>query len=340
MRQTLIIAEAGVNHNGSMENAFKLIDAAHDAGVDYVKFQTFKADKLVSKSAAMAAYQSDNMGSDNSSQYEMLKKLELSEAEHYELKEYADKKHLKFLSTGFDEDSIDFLDHLGIDFFKVPSGEITNYPYLKHIASKKKPVILSTGMTTLGEIENALNVLTENGIARKDIRVLHCNTEYPTPMSDVNLRAMKAIEAAFGIEVGYSDHTLGMEIPIAAVALGATVIEKHFTLDKGMAGPDHKASLDPSELKNMVIAIRNVEAALSGKGFKEPSASEKKNIAVARKSVHLKVPLNKGEYIAASHLQMLRPGDGISPFDLDKIIGLKVNKDLAAYHKISWSDLS
>lgn len=338
MKRVLIIAEAGVNHNGSMENAFRLIDAAADAGADYVKFQTFKAAKLVSKAAKQAEYQEKNIGQ-KTSQFEMLQKLEISEEQHYELKKYAGEKNIRFLSTGFDEESLDFLDTLGIDLFKVPSGEITNYPYLKHIASKKKPVILSTGMTTLSDIENAMNVLLENGIPREQIQILHCNTEYPTPMSDVNLLAMNTIKAAFGVGIGYSDHTLGIEVPVAAVALGAEVIEKHFTLDKEMEGPDHKASLNPEELKNMVSAIRNVEKALAGTGFKQPSASEKKNMTVARKSIHLKEPLKKGTVIRAEDLLMIRPGDGISPFDMDKIVGRKAGSDLEAYHKLSWVDL-
>jgi len=340
MKRTLIIAEAGVNHNGSMENAFKLIDAAKDAGVDYVKFQTFKASKLVTQSVKKAEYQVNNTKSSDDSQYAMLKKLELQEDEHYKLDAYCKKVGIKFLSTGFDEESIDFLDSMGIDFFKVPSGEITNYPYLKHIATKKKPIILSTGMSTLGDIEAAVNLFVNAGLQLNDIQILHCNTEYPTPMKDVNLLAMQTIKAAFGVEVGYSDHTLGIEIPIAAVALGAVVIEKHFTLDKEMEGPDHKASLEPDELKNMVTSIRNVEMALSGNGRKQPSASEIKNIEIARKSIHLKMPLKKGVTLAAEHLIMLRPGNGISPFDTEKIVGLKLNKDLEANHQLSWSDFS
>jgi N,N'-diacetyllegionaminate synthase len=338
MKKVIIIAEAGVNHNGSMDNAFRLIDAAAEAGADYVKFQTFKAARLVSREAKLAEYQQRNTGSTSTSQFDMLKKLEIAESQHYELQAYAIQRGIKFLSTGFDEESIDFLDQLGIDVFKVPSGEITNYPYLKHIASKKKPVILSTGMTTLGEIEQAINVLIENGIQRVDIRILHCNTEYPTPMQDVNLLAMHTIKTAFGVGIGYSDHTLGIEIPIAAVALGAEVIEKHFTLDKEMEGPDHKASLDPVELQQMVTAIRHVEQAIAGTGFKQPSASEKKNRAIARKSIHLKADVREGAVIKEDDLLMIRPGDGISPFDMDKIVGMKAGRNLTAYHKLSWSD--
>lgn len=339
MGKTLIIAEAGVNHNGNLENAFKLVDAAKEAGADYVKFQTFKAEKLVNKSAKKADYQKVNLPDADDSQHNMLEKLELNESDHYKLNKYAFDNNIKFLSTGFDEESIDFLDKLGMDFFKIPSGEITNYPYLKHIASKNKPVILSTGMATLGEIEAALNVFTNNGISLNNIQILHCNTEYPTPMKDVNLLAMKAIEAAFGVNIGYSDHTLGIEVPIAAVALGAKVIEKHFTLDKTMEGPDHKASLDPIELKNMVTAIRNIEMAMSGSGFKKPSESELKNINVARKSIHLKIHLKKGSVLTVEHLIMLRPGNGISPFDMERLIGLKLKEDLEKNHQLSWSDL-
>lgn len=338
MKKVLIIAEAGVNHNGSIENAFKLIDAAKEAGVDFVKFQTFKASKLVTQTAKKAEYQSVNMNSSDSSQFEMLEKLELNEDDHYKLKKYAKKKGVGFLSTGFDEESIDFLDKLGMDFYKIPSGEITNYPYLKHVASKKKPVILSTGMATLGDIEAAVNLLKSSGLDSKNIQILHCNTEYPTPMKDVNLLAMKAIEIAFGVDVGYSDHTIGIEIPIAAVAMGAKVIEKHFTLDKNMEGPDHKASLDPVELKNMVSGIRNVELAMAGNGVKQPSESELKNIQVARKSIHIKCSLKKGTTLMAEHLIMLRPGDGISPFDMEKVTGLKLNKDIEASHQLFWTD--
>jgi N,N'-diacetyllegionaminate synthase len=340
MKKVVIIAEAGVNHNGSVENAYKLIDAAKEAGADYVKFQTFKANKLVTQTAKKAEYQSANMNSSEGSQFEMLKKLELKEEDHFKLKIYAEKNNIKFLSTGFDEDSIDFLDELGMDFYKIPSGEITNYPYLKHVASKNKPVILSTGMATLADIEAAVNLFIANGISLDDIQILHCNTEYPTPMKDVNLLAMKTIEATFGVNVGYSDHTLGIEISVAAVAMGAKVIEKHFTLDKNMEGPDHRASLDPAELKNMITAIRNVELAISGNGIKQPSDSEIKNIQVARKSIHLRSSLQKGTTLTAEHLIMLRPGNGISPFDMEKLTGRKINKDLEANHQLSWTDIS
>ncbi|MCP2043671.1 N-acetylneuraminate synthase [Pontibacter sp. HSC-36F09] len=340
MNKTIIIAEAGVNHNGDLALAKKLIDVAADAGVDYVKFQTFKADKLVSKSAKQAEYQKKNLGNNTEdSQYAMLKKLELSEDMHNELLAYSKQKGIKFLSTGFDEESVDYLESLGIDLFKIPSGEITNYPYLKHIAPKGKPIVVSTGMATLGEIEDALNVLKEGGASLDKITVLHCNTDYPTRYEDVNLNAMLTIQQAFKIEVGYSDHTLGIEVPIAAVALGASVIEKHFTLDRNLPGPDHKASLEPHELKEMVFAIRNIEKAMSGNGRKEPTESELLNKGVARKSIHLKQSVAAGELLNISNLEMKRPGDGISPMDLPKVIGRKLNSDMEAGNKLEWKHL-
>ena len=325
--KTIIIAEAGVNHNGDINIAKRLIDVAANGGVDFVKFQTFKADKLASKTAKMAAYQSQNLNEGSNSQYSMLKKLELSENDHLELINYCKQKGIKFLSTGFDEDSINFLDNLDIGLFKVPSGEITNKPYLKHIASKGKPVILSTGMATIPEIKDALYVLTSNGISKDQITVLHCNTEYPTPMNDVNLKAMLTINKELEVKVGYSDHTLGVEVPIAAVALGARVIEKHFTLDRNMKGPDHRASIEPEELKQMVISIRNVELALSGSGKKEPSPSEQKNITVARKSIVAARNINKGEVFTAENLAVKRPGDGLSPMMWDEVIGTKAGRN-------------
>ena len=324
---TLIIAEAGVNHNGDINTAKKLIDVAAKAGVDYVKFQTFKADKLASKTAKKATYQSQNINDGDDSQYSMLKKLELSENDHLELINYCNLKGVQFLSTGFDEDSIDFLDKLDVRLFKVPSGEITNKPYLQHIASKNKPVILSTGMANMTEIKDALKVLTSKDLGKDQITVLHCNTEYPTPMEDVNLRAMLTISKEFHIKIGYSDHTLGIEVPVAAVALGATVIEKHFTLDRNLPGPDHRASLEPEELTQMVTAIRNVEKALSGSGRKEPSPSEQKNFSVARKSIVAARKINKGEIFAADNLTVKRPGNGISPMMWDKVIGTKAAQD-------------
>ena len=334
--RTLIIAEAGVNHNGDIQLAKQLIDVAAQAGADFVKFQTFKADKLVSKEAKKADYQAKNLNDGDQSQYKMLKKLELNEDQHYELLQYAKSKGIKFLSTGFDEESVDFLEKLGIELFKIPSGEITNLPYLRHIASKKQPVILSTGMATLSEIETALVVL-QGSNQDLDVTVLHCNTEYPTPMGDVNLKAMNTIGAAFGVKIGYSDHTLGIEVPIAAVALGATVIEKHFTIDRNLPGPDHKASLEPAELAAMVAAIRNIELALSGSGRKLPSASEAKNKSIARKSIHARTGIKPGEAFSMENLEMKRPGDGISPMDLALVLGRRANRALAAGEKLNWA---
>ncbi|MBW3544679.1 MAG: N-acetylneuraminate synthase [Bacteroidetes bacterium] len=334
--RTLIIAEAGVNHNGDINLAKQLIDVAAQAGADFVKFQTFKADKLVSKEAKKADYQEKNLNDGDQSQYNMLKKLELSEDQHHELLQYSQVKGIKFLSTGFDEESIDFLEQLGIALFKVPSGEITNLPYLKHIASKNRPIILSTGMATLGEIEAALHVLqaVNPGL---DVTILHCNTEYPTPMADVNLKAMNTIRSAFGVKIGYSDHTLGIEVPIAAVAMGATVVEKHFTTDRNLPGPDHKASLEPSELQAMVAAIRNIEQAISGSGRKQPSPSEAKNKSIARKSIHVKRDVLSGEPFTMENLVMKRPGDGISPMQLALVLGRKSTKNLSAGEKLNWS---
>jgi N-acetylneuraminate synthase len=340
MKRTIIIAEAGVNHNGSIELAKKLIDVATEAGADYVKFQTFKADKLVSKTAKKAEYQEKNINDGDGSQYNMLKKLELSDSMHTELIEYCAYRNIKFLSSGFDEESIDYLDSLGIDLYKIPSGEITNKPYLQHIARKGKDVILSTGMADLDEIGDALAVLINEGLTKEQITVLHCNTEYPTPMEDVNLHAMEAIQKAFDVPIGYSDHTNGIEVPIAAVALGASVIEKHFTLDRNLPGPDHKASLEPDELKAMVNAIRNIELAISGNGIKEPSKSENPNLAIARKSIHLKTRLSAGTMLKQEHLVMKRPGDGISPMQIDEVIGKIILSELSDDHKLTWSDLS
>lgn len=339
MSKILIIAEAGVNHNGDMNIAKELIDAAADAGIDYVKFQTFIAKKLVSENAQKADYQIENTSKKEESQYEMLKKLELSEANHHELIAYCNEKGINFLSTAFDLESVDFLTNLGIDLFKVPSGEITNKPYLQKIASKQKPIILSTGMANKKEIQDAVDVLTEAGVEKKSIQILHCNTEYPTPMQDVNLLAMLDIKKTFGVEVGYSDHTLGIEVPIAAVALGAVVIEKHFTIDRGMEGPDHRASLEPAELKAMVVGIRNIEKAISGNGIKEPSASEKKNKSVARKSIHTAREMNVGEEVYLKDLVCLRPGNGISPMEIDTILGKKIIKKLDAFSLLKKEDV-
>lgn len=318
--KVLIIAEAGVNHNGSLEIAKRLIDEASFAGVDIIKFQTFKAEKLVSKAAKQAEYQKKNIGKGEETQYAMLKKLELSNEQHEELIAYCKSKNIRFFSTAFDMDSIDYLHSLDLGLWKIPSGEITNYPYLKKIASYKEPVILSTGMCELTDIENAINVLVGNGVSRDIITVLHCNTEYPTPMKDVNLKAMLEIKEKFGVKIGYSDHTEGIEVPIAAVALGATVIEKHFTLDKNMEGPDHKASLEPSELKAMVKSIRNIEQAL-GTGHKTISESERKNIEIARKSIVAAKDIKEGDIFTEDNITVKRPGNGISPMEWENVIG-------------------
>ncbi|MCX2745187.1 N-acetylneuraminate synthase [Mangrovivirga sp. M17] len=338
--RTLIIAEAGVNHNGDIEIAKQLIVSAADAGADYVKFQTFKAEKIVSYKAKKADYQSLNLNDDQISQYEMLKRLELSHSDHIELKGYAEKQGIKFTSSPFDVESINYLQNIGIDLFKCPSGEITNYPYLKALAQTGSKLILSTGMANYGEIESAIQLLIEHGLKKENLTVLHCNTQYPTPMEDVNLHAMNSIKAAFDVNVGYSDHTLGIEVPTAAVALGASVIEKHFTLDRTMEGPDHVASLEPNELKDMVRAIRNIEKATSGSGIKEVSPSEIKNKQIARKSIHIIKPLKKGEEIIESNLISLRPGDGISPMEWERILGKKVTTDLEANHMLDWRDIS
>jgi len=328
-----IIAEAGVNHNGSLELAKKLVDIAVEAGADAVKFQTFKAENLVSKEAKKAKYQVKNTGSDES-QYEMLKRLELGFDEFVELKRYCDKKGIMFLSTPFDFESIKFLDELGLEIFKIPSGEITNYPYLREIAKLKKRIILSTGMANLCEIEQAIDVIEKFGTKREHITVLHANTEYPTPFKDVNLKAMLTIKEAFKVDVGYSDHTLGIEVPIAAVAMGAIVIEKHFTLDKNMDGPDHRASLEPNELKAMVKAIRNIEIAL-GNGIKKPSKSESKNIEIARKVIVAKKDIKKGEKFSEENLTVKRvKGKGINPMRWEEIIGKVANRNFKEDEKI------
>jgi N,N'-diacetyllegionaminate synthase len=317
-----IIAEAGVNHNGSYELACKLVNAAKSAGVDCIKFQTFKSHNLVSHTAQKADYQKSATG--GGSQVDMLKKLELSYDEFLSLKAYCDRVGLCFLSTPFDFESVSFLNSIDMPFWKVPSGEVTNLPYLEVIAKTGKPVIMSTGMCEMEEIKAAINVLRANGT--KDIKLLHCNTEYPTPFEDVNLKAMQTMRNAFGLEVGYSDHTNGIEVPVAAVALGATVIEKHFTLDRNMEGPDHKASLEPDELTAMVNSIRHIEASL-GSGDKTPSPSEKKNITVARKSIVAKTRIKKGELFTENNLTVKRPGSGISPMQWHEVIGTKAIRD-------------
>lgn len=322
----LIIAEAGVNHNGSIDLAKKLIDAAADAGVDYVKFQTFNSKKLVSKNAQKADYQKENTNDISESQLKMLQKLELSKENHLVLIEHCKVKNIKFLSTAFDLDSIDFLEELQIELWKVPSGEITNLPYLRKIGAFGMPVIISTGMADMIEIEAAINTVVGAGTKLENITILHCNTEYPTPMVDVNLRAMNSIKNKFGVPIGYSDHTLGIEIATAAVALGAKVIEKHFTLDKTMEGPDHIASLEPHELKAMVTAIRNIEIAM-GDDVKKPSLSEAKNKPIARKSIVASKDITIGEIFNEDNITVKRPGTGISPMKWDEIIGTKATKN-------------
>ena len=326
MNKVLIIAEAGVNHNGSIELAKRLVDEAVNAGVDYIKFQTFKSEKLVSKAAKQAEYQQKNIGHEGESQYTMLKRLELSPADHEVLIDYCNSKGIKFFSTAFDIDSIDYLHSLNLGLWKIPSGEITNFPYLRKIATFGEPIILSTGMSELNEIEEAIQVLIKYGVTKEDITVLHCTTEYPTPFTDVNLKAMLQIGEKFGVKIGYSDHTKGIEVPIAAVALGATVIEKHFTLDKTMEGPDHKASLEPDELKAMVTSIRNIENAL-GSGHKHVSDSERKNIEIVRKSIVAACPIKQGEMLTEENLTVKRPGKGISPMRWNDVIGTTAIKD-------------
>lgn len=321
---TLIIAEAGVNHNGSMASAKRLIDAAVEAGADYVKFQTFKAETLITQTAQKAEYQK-NITDKNESQFDMIKKLELDRAAHEELIEYCNSRDIRFLSTAFDHDSVDLLAELDIPLYKIPSGEITNLPYLRHIGSMGKPIILSTGMSTMDEVRDALSILIESGAKKGEITILHCNTEYPTPMEDVNLKAMLTMRDELGVAVGYSDHTLGIEVPVAAVALGASVIEKHFTLDRTLPGPDHAASLEPHELKEMVSAIRNIEKAM-GNGMKKPSPSEIKNIPIARKSIVAKKSIKIGEKFSESNLTVKRPGTGICPMQWDDIMNQKSKK--------------
>lgn len=334
-KKTIIIAEAGVNHNGDIDNAFKLVDAAVDAGVDYVKFQTFKSESLVSKFASKAEYQIENTKNASETQLQMLKKLELSHEQHQQIIDYCKQKNIQFFSTAFDLESLQYLKEIGLQMVKIPSGEITNLPYLRLAAKLFKKVIISTGMATMEEVQAATNVFIDNGVSKEDITVLHCNTEYPTPMKDVNLKAMLHIQKELGTDVGYSDHTLGIEVPIAAVALGAKVIEKHFTLDKNMEGPDHRASLEPLELKAMVKAIRNIDEAISGGGIKEPSASEQKNINVARKSIVAAKAIKHGEILTAENITTKRPGTGISPMKWDEIIGKTAVKDFQEDELIS-----
>lgn len=327
MKNVIIIAEAGVNHNGSIDLAKKLIDAAVYAGVDFVKFQTFKSESLVSKSAKKASYQIENTNERSESQLQMLKKLELSKEQHYEIVSYCKEKKISFFSTAFDIESLEFLKELGLSMVKIPSGEITNLPYLRRAAELFSEVIISTGMSTMNDIEQAINVFLKAGHNENNISILHCNTEYPTNMKDVNLLAMNTIQKIFNTKVGYSDHTLGTEIPIAAVALGAQIIEKHFTLDRSLPGPDQLASLEPNELKFMVDSIRNIELAISGSGEKLPSESERKNIEIARKSIVAKTNILKGEVFSEKNITTKRPGNGLSPMQWDNVIGKIANKN-------------
>ncbi len=323
--KVFIIAEAGVNHNGSIDLAKKLIDVAFDAGADAVKFQTFKAKNLVSKNAEKANYQK-NTTDEKENQLSMLKKLELSKEAHLELIYYCNKKNIKFLSSPFDHNSINLLKDLGLEIFKIPSGEITNLPYLRHIGKLNKKIILSTGMSNIDEVKNALNILVNSGTKKNDVLILHANSQYPTPMEDVNLKAMVNIGKKLNVDYGYSDHTLGIEVDIAAVAMGASCIEKHLTLDCDMEGPDHKASLEPIQFKKMVEAIRNIELAF-GSGIKKASKSEMQNIDIVRKSIVAKKEIKKGDVFNEDNITVKRPGRGISPMKWDEILGTKALKD-------------
>ena len=325
--KTLIIAEAGVNHNGDLGLAKQLIDAAAAAGADLVKFQTFNASRLVTRTARKADYQTQNTDG-KESQHDMLRRLELTENMHHELISHCAVRNIGFFSTGFDIESIGLLLSLGQDLFKIPSGEITNLPYLRHIGQLDKRVILSTGMATLGDIEAAIDVLEQAGTPRANITVLHCTTEYPTPMAEVNLRAMQSIQTAYSVAVGYSDHTQGIEVAIAAVAMGATVIEKHFTLDRTLPGPDHQASLEPAELKAMVTAIRNIEVAL-GDGIKRLTPSEARNKPIARKSLVASQAIQAGHVFNVQNVTTKRPGTGISPMLWDQVIGQVAHRNFA-----------
>lgn len=323
MHKVKIIAEAGVNHNGSLDLAKKMVDVAKEAGADYVKFQTFRPEKLASRFAEKANYQKETTDR-SESQQEMLRKLILSDQEYVDLSEYCKKKNIGFISTPFEIDSLKFLFNIDMDFWKIPSGEVTNYPFLVEVAKTSKPVVLSTGMSNLEEVKQAVRVLKENGTTR--ISLLHCNTQYPTPYEDVNLSAMITLKETFGCEVGYSDHTPGIEIPIAAVAMGATIIEKHFTLDRNMEGPDHKASLEPNELKAMIDAIRHIAVSL-GSGVKQASGSEIANIGVVRKSIVAARTIKKGDIFSNENLTTKRPGTGISPMEWNNLLGQPAIKD-------------
>lgn len=325
MPKTIIIAEAGVNHNGSLQLAKQLVDVAVEAGVDYVKFQTFKANKIASKQAQKADYQQQTTDKAES-QLEMLQRLELDEATHIALIDYCNEKNIAFLSTAFDFESIELLQKLGITLGKIPSGELTNLPFLRKMANAFPQIILSTGMADMEEIKATVNALCQAGTVRENITILHCNTEYPTPYEDVNLKAMLRIQAELNVPIGYSDHTLGIEVPIAAVALGATVIEKHFTLDRNMDGPDHQASLEPNELKAMVAAIRNIEKTLEGTGEKIASKSENKNKQIARKSIVAAKKINIGDIFTEHNITVKRPGNGISPMLWDEVLRQKAKQ--------------
>ncbi len=335
--KVVIIAEAGVNHNGEISIARQLIDEAAEAGADYIKFQTFRAEKLASEDAEKAVYQKSNK-EDAEQQFQMLKELELGIPELEGLKKYAESNGIGLLSSPFDIESAKQLLELGVPIIKVPSGEITNLPYLRYIGTTNLPIIISTGMSELAEIERALKILIQSGTQKKNITVLHCHTDYPTKFKDVNLRAMQTITSELDIDVGYSDHTLGIEVPVAAVALGAKIIEKHFTLDRTMQGPDHKSSLEPDELHQMAQSIRNVEIAL-GNGIKTPTKSELKNRDLVRKSMHYGGDFRKDHVLQKKDLVMLRPGDGISPMELDKISGYKLAKDVKHGQKVNRTDL-
>ena len=339
MKKTFIIAEAGVNHNGDINLAYKLIDSAVEAKVDAIKFQTWKTENLITKNVEKAEYQKQTT-KDNESQFDMIKKLELPFDDFRKLKTYCDSKGIEFMSTCVDKESLDFLISIGLNKIKTSSSDLTNYPFLKNIAIYNTDLIISTGMSDLNDIQNSLNVLCKYGQNLDNVTILHCNSEYPTPMNDVNLKAMNTIRSAFDVEIGYSDHTLGIEVPIAAVALGAKVIEKHFTLDRKLPGPDHSASLEPDELKQMVKSIRNIEKALSGDGEKKLSKSESKNVSIVRKSIHLKKDLSKGHVITEEDILVLRPGDGISPMEWNNIIGDKLLEDKSKFDKLSYSDLN
>ena len=328
-QNVIIIAEAGINHNGSVDRALRLIDEAVNAKVDYIKFQTFKTELIISKKAPKASYQIENAHDASETQFEMVKKLEFNADQNQILIDYCKEKKIKFFSTAFDLESMQYLHDIGLDLVKIPSGEITNLPYLRKAAKLFKKVILSTGMATMKEIGDAVSVFLQAGVLRDNITILHCNTEYPTPMEDVNLEAMLSIKNEFNVAIGYSDHTLGIEVPVAAVALGAAVIEKHFTLDKNLSGPDHKASLEPNELKVMVQSIRNIELAMSGDGIKKPSKSEKKNMVIARKSIVASKAIKKEEILTEENIIAMRPGSGLSPMRWDEVIGTKAIKDYA-----------